>query len=74
MCYCVFTGSTILCHNLIRADAFIGPYMRTEAAMFYFGVDYFILVLKRLVRILEMAALASGAVTIILTMMAAMCS
>lgn len=41
--------------------------------MFYFGIDYFILVLKRIVRFLEMAVLACTAVTFILAMMAGMC-
>ena len=42
--------------------------------MFYFGVDYLILVLKRIVRFLEMAVLASMAVMFILIMMLAMSS
>lgn len=41
--------------------------------MFYFGIDYFILVLKRIVRFLEMAVLACTAVIFILAMMAGMC-
>lgn len=41
--------------------------------MFYFGVDYLILVLKRIVRFLEMAVLAGTAVVFILAMMAGMC-
>lgn len=41
--------------------------------MFYFGIEYLILILKRLVRFLEMAVLACTAVTFILAMMAGMC-
>ena len=41
--------------------------------MFYFGIDYFILILKRIVRLLEMAALAGTAVVFILATMAGMC-
>lgn len=41
--------------------------------MFYFGVDFLILVLKRIVRFLEMAVLACTAVLFILAMMAGMC-
>lgn len=41
--------------------------------MFYFGIDYLILVLKRIVRFLEMAVIASMAVMFILVMMVAMC-
>lgn len=44
-----------------------------EEAMFYFGIDYFILILRRLVRFLEMAVLACTAVLFILAMMAGMC-
>lgn len=44
-----------------------------EAAMFYFGIDFVVLVLKRIVKLLEMAALASVAVMFILIMMTAMC-
>lgn len=42
--------------------------------MFYFGIDYIILTLKRLVRLLEMAVLAGTAVAFVLTMMIAMCA
>ena len=42
--------------------------------MFYFGIDYFILILKRIVKVLEMAVLASMAVMFILIMMLAMSS
>lgn len=48
------------------------PPYKKEAAMFYFGVDYLILVLKRIARFLEMVALAGTAVFFIL-MMTAMC-
>ena len=41
--------------------------------MFYFGIDFVVLVLKRIVRLLEMAALAGVAVMFILIMMTAMC-
>ena len=41
--------------------------------MFYFGIDYFILILKRIVRLLEMAVLAGTAAVFILAMMAGMC-
>lgn len=41
--------------------------------MFYFGIDYLILVLKRIVRFLEMAVIASMAVMFILVMMVALC-
>ena len=41
--------------------------------MFYFGIDFLVLVLKRIVKLLEMAALASIAVMFILIMMTAMC-
>lgn len=44
-----------------------------EAAMFYFGIDFLVLILKRIVKLLEMAALASVAVMFILIMMTAMC-
>lgn len=40
--------------------------------MFYFGIDYLILVLKRIVRFLEMAVIASMAVMFILIIMVAM--
>lgn len=52
----------------------VTPPYKKEAAMFYFGVDYLILVLKRLVRMLQMAALMGTAVAIILAMMTAMCA
>ena len=42
--------------------------------MFYFGIDYMILTLKRLVRLLEMAVLAGTAVVFVLAMMTAMCA
>ena len=44
-----------------------------EEVMFYFGIDYLILTLKRIVRFLEMAVLACTAVLFILAMMAGMC-
>lgn len=48
------------------------PYKK-EAVMFYFGVDYLILILKRIAHFLEMAALAGTAAVFILAMMAGMC-
>lgn len=41
--------------------------------MFYFGIDYLILILKRICRVLEMAALV-GVVVYSILMMTAMCA
>ena len=53
-------------------DRSVGAMIK-EAAMFYFGIDFLVLVLKRIVKLLEMAVLASIAVMFILIMMTAMC-
>ena len=53
-------------------DRSVGAMIK-EAAMFYFGIDFLVLILKRIVKLLEMAALASVAVMFILIMMTAMC-
>ena len=41
--------------------------------MFYFGIDYLILILKRTCRVLEMAALVGAAVVGILALTVGMC-
>lgn len=41
--------------------------------MFYFGFDFFILTLKRILRLLEMAALVGAAVVGILALTVGMC-